>query len=272
MIDKMGDRFKAYENVNRFYLPRRMPCILRLDMCHAHTYTKNFNHPFDRIFMEAMSETAKLLCQNISGAKLAYTQSDEISILLTDYDTLETEPWFGKNLQKMCSVAASMASILFYNAHEVATKDLYYDLLDKGAIIPDWVHNHGQANNNMIAIFDCRAFILPKEEVNNYFYWRQTDCRRNSVNMMAHEYFTDKELLHKSTEERKAMLLDRKNVQWELIPSYYKNGICARKYNCVEDFSYKGEVIKVPRRRWKLDTDIPIFAEHPEYVNELVNI
>ena len=82
MVDKMGDRFKAYENVNRFYLTRRMPCILRLDMCHAHTYTKNFNHPFDRIFMKAMGETAKQLCQSIMGAKLAYVQSDEISILL----------------------------------------------------------------------------------------------------------------------------------------------------------------------------------------------
>lgn len=268
MVDKMGDRFKAYENVNRFYLTRRMPCILRLDMCHAHTYTKNFNHPFDRIFMDAMGETAKQLCKSITGAKLAYVQSDEISILLTDDDTLETQAWFDKNLQKMCSVAASMASIFFYRAHTNAFQEFYYDCQENNTVIPDWVCNH----NNTIAVFDCRAFILPKEEVNNYFYWRESDCRRNSVNMMAHEYFTDKELLHKSTEERKEMLFDRKNIQWELIPSFYKNGVCVRKYKRVEKVIYKNQTLEVPRRRWEIDYNIPIFIQKSDYIEQLLNI
>ena len=137
MLDALGDRMKNYENINRVYLTRRMPCILRLDGRAFHTYTKKFNKPFDYVFMEAMWDTAKQLRQNISGAKMAYVQSDEISILLTDYDTLETEPWFGKNLQKMCSVAASMASIFFYKAHDNAIEDYIETCEENDYIIPE---------------------------------------------------------------------------------------------------------------------------------------
>ena len=273
MIDKMGDRFKAYENVNRFYLPRRMPCILRLDGKAFHSYTKSFNKPFDRVFMEAMWDTAKQLCQNISGAKMAYVQSDEISILLTDYDTLETESWFGKNLQKMCSVAASMASVFFYKAHDLAIKDFVEDCEENDYIIPEWIEAHYKAQESKLAVFDCRAFILPKEEVNNYFLWRRKDCQRNAVSMVARTLFSDKELEGKSTEERKQMMAEKHKVDWNFIPSFYREGICVRKYECVETFTRPDDTkIKVPRKRWEVAMHIPSFQEHPEYVNELVNI
>lgn len=273
MIDKMGDRFKAYENVNRFYLSRRMPCILRLDGKAFHSYTKGFNKPFDRVFMETMWDTAKQLCQNISGAKMAYVQSDEISILLTDYDTLETEPWFGKNLQKMCSVAASMASIFFYKAHETAIKDYVETCEENNYFIPEWIEDHYGAQENKFAIFDCRAFVLPKEEVNNYFLWRRKDCQRNAVSMVARTLFSDKELEGKSTEERKRMMQEQHKIDWNLIPSFYREGVCVRKYERVETcFVLNKEPIKVSRKRWEVAMNIPSFQEHPEYINELVNI
>ena len=270
-VDVIGDRMKAYENVNRTYLTRRLPMILRLDGCHFHSYTKEFNKPFDRIFSEAMWETARKLCENIEGAKLAYVQSDEISILLTDYDTLTTEPWFGKNIQKMVSISASMASIFFDRAHQLSLKDFIYDLTENNMEIPEYVDAHYRAQDKL-AVFDCRAFVLPIAEVNNYFYWRQLDCQRNSVNSLAHSLFSDKELLSKSTEERKEMIWKQKNIQWDLIPSFYKNGICARKYDRIaEALRADGVVIHVPRKKWEIDTNIPIFSKKPEYINELVN-
>ena len=107
--NSLGDRMKGYENISRIYLTKRSPVIIRIDGKAFHSFTKGFLRPFDNILMETMAETAKFLAQNISGCKLAYTQSDEISLLLTDYETNETQPWFENNLQKLVSVSASMA-------------------------------------------------------------------------------------------------------------------------------------------------------------------
>ena len=108
--NSLGDRMKGYENISRIYLTKRSPVIIRIDGKAFHSFTKGFLRPFDNILMETMAETAKFLAQNISGCKLAYTQSDEISLLLTDYETNETQPWFENNLQKLVSVSASMAT------------------------------------------------------------------------------------------------------------------------------------------------------------------
>lgn len=271
-IDALGDRMKAYENINRAYLTKRMPLVLRLDGCHFHTYTKKFNKPFDRIFSEAMWDTARKLCMNIEGAKFAYTQSDEISILITDYDTLTTEPWFGKNVQKMVSVAASMASLFFYEAHKNALKDFVEECNKENYEVPDFVSAHYDTLENKQAIFDCRAFVLPREEVNNYFYWRELDCRRNSVNSMAHALFSTKELSGKSTEERKEMLWQQKNIQWEFIPSFYKNGAGVKKVETEPLIFQRPDGTKsiYKRKTWCVDLNIPIFSEKTDYINELV--
>lgn len=127
----LGDRMKNnYENVNRFYLTRRIPVIIRMDMKAGHTFTRGMKKPFDDIFVKTMQETMKYLCENIQGCVLGYTQSDEISLVLTDYAELTTDAWFGNNLQKMCSVSASMATLKFnkaFNDNIVKYIDSYFD-------------------------------------------------------------------------------------------------------------------------------------------------
>lgn len=110
----IGDRMKNnYENITRYYLTRRMPVIIRIDGKAFHTFTRGFKKPFDDILVKTMQDTMKYLCENIQGCVLGYTQSDEISLVLTDYAELTTDAWFGNNLQKMCSVSASMATMAF---------------------------------------------------------------------------------------------------------------------------------------------------------------
>jgi len=119
MKDSLGDRIKHnYENRNRSYLLRRTPVIMRLDGKAFHTLTRNCNKPFDIEFSSAMIYAGHKLLKEIQGAECAYTQSDEISILITDYETLETEAWFDYNVQKMTSVAASVASLAFSDAYK----------------------------------------------------------------------------------------------------------------------------------------------------------
>ena len=114
--DSLGDRMKGYENVTRTKLVRRMPVIIRIDGKAFHTFTKGFDKPFDSLLMDAMNRTMKYLCENIQGCMLGYTQSDEISLLLVDYQTLTTDSWFDDTVQKMCSISASMATLAFNKA------------------------------------------------------------------------------------------------------------------------------------------------------------
>ena len=109
--DSLGDRMKEYyENRAKTYLTRRTPVIIRLDGKAFHSFTKGLKKPYDTIFHYAMNHTMKYLCENIQCVKVGYTQSDEITLLLTDYDTLTTDAWFDNNVQKICSVSASMPS------------------------------------------------------------------------------------------------------------------------------------------------------------------
>ena len=111
--DSLGDRMKAYENVSRNYLTRKIPVIIRIDGKSFHTFTRGMEKPFDAILTETMKRTMKYLCENIQGCAFGYTQSDEITLVLTDYDNPTTDAWFGYNIQKMASVSASMATLAF---------------------------------------------------------------------------------------------------------------------------------------------------------------
>jgi len=190
----LGNRMKDnYEGRYRIKLTRRMPVILRLDGKAFHTFCKNMERPFDTQFCYDMESTAFYLCENIQGAKCAYVQSDEISILLTDYDKLTTEAWFDYNIQKMVSVASGMASAYFTMKCE------------------------------RLAVLDCRAFNIPKEEVCNYFIWRQKDWRRNSVQMMAQSLYSHKELQCKKTSDLHEMIY-QSGEDWEKLDPIYKYG------------------------------------------------
>lgn len=213
MSRTLDDRMKDYyEHAYRHYLTRRTPVILRIDGKAFHTYTRSYEKPFsmllNNIFIEATKETLK----EIQGAKLAYHQSDEISILITDYDNLETDAWFGYNIQKMVSVAASIFTFHF-------NVGVLNNVL--GAITFLGTRSHK-------AMFDARVFNIPKEEVCNYFIWRQQDCIRNSIQSLGTDNFSQKELQNVSCDQIKEKLLKEKDINWEtfLSPSFkYGNTI-----------------------------------------------
>ena len=225
--DNLGDRMKGYENAYRVYLPRRLPLIVRLDMRAGHTYTKKFARPFDTIFHNAMVKTAQALCKEIEGCKLAYTQSDEISLLITNDDTFETQPWFNNNLQKIVSLSAAFASITFQ--HEMLNLAVMADNEENSSYYHDTQVSHLNS-----VMFDSRAFILPKEEVINYFYWRELDCRRNSVQMAAHAFYSQKQCQNKNNDELKKML-EEKNIYWDNYEDWAKYGTYLNKVKRLVD-------------------------------------
>lgn len=233
-----------------------------------------------------MQETTKYLCENIQGCVLGYTQSDEISLVLVDYQRFETSAWFDYEVQKMCSIAASMATMKFNQefAHQVrkykeekilenkprtwdSYKDYYYQTIYKA--------------KNKGAMFDARVFNIPKEEVTNYIYWRQLDASRNSIQMVGQANFSHKELQNKSCNDIQDMLMTQKGVNWNDLPIYQKRGSCVikteDKENIIEDnIGLDGSVIGTKitvRSKWIIDTNIPIFkGEGREYIERLVMV
>ena len=257
--DSLGDRMKEYENVERRYFMRRQPLIIRLDGVHFHSYTKGFPRPFYVPFRKAMEHTMLDLCKNVMGCKLGYTQSDEITLLLTDDDNLNTDAWFGKNIQKIVSVAASMATY-FFNKHVREQLDVMWEEDDLDPL--------RYAYENKIACFDARAFLLPKEEVLNVFEWRQQDCTRNAIEMTGQSYFSHKELLGKSCNDIQEMLFQRLGINFNNYPVWFKRGVCARKVDTPVTTSWDEVVI---RPKWTLDYNIPIFHKDPAYVEGWLN-
>lgn len=262
--DSLGDRMKEnYENRSKTYLTRRTPCVIRLDGKAFHSFTKGFQRPYDEIFHEAMNSTVKYLCANIQGCKLGYTQSDEITLILTDFDTLTTDAWFGYSVQKMCSIAASMATLEFNRAF-TKEADKWFQVNIIRAADDDFTLNISRTWEaykkacDKGAMFDARCFSVPESELVNVILWRQQDATRNAVQMLGQTRFSHKQLEHKNTNEIQDMLFTQKGINFNDMPTEFKRGVCCVK----REFERNGVI----RHGWVIDKEIPIFSQHPEYI------
>lgn len=202
--DELGKRMKEYyEQVPKTRLVRRMPVAIRIDGKAFHTFTKGFVKPFDHILMEAMQKTMKSLCENIQGCIFGYTQSDEITLILKDYTKFNTSAWFDYEVQKMCSIAASMAT-LYFNQH---FRTLLNESMAGQSGLSETDIAHMKARDKG-AMFDARCFNVPKEEVANLIYWRQIDAYRNSRQSAGQARFSPKVLNKKSCNDIVEMLAE----------------------------------------------------------------
>lgn len=258
--DSLGDRIKNYENAYRQNLPIRMPIILRIDGNAFHTYTKGCKRPLDQNLVGVMNETAVYLCKNIQGCQLAYVQSDEISLLLVNYKTLDTQPWFDNNLQKIVSVSASMAGSIF-----TANSWKIWEHKELGDMHASWKLDIKPA------MFDSRAFILPKEEVANYMLWRQQDATRNSVQMLARTLYSHKQCTDKNNSELQEMCF-QKGINWNDCPTSQKRGRCIIKSKVLKSGTNQktGETFEAVRSEWIVDNNIPIFSQNRHYIEQYV--
>ena len=276
--DDLGVRMKTfYEQIPKTKLMRRCPVAIRCDGRSFHTFTRNFQKPFDEVLIKSMQETMKYLCENIQGCVLGYTQSDEITLILVDYKKLTSSAWFDYEVQKLCSIAASMATMAFNKAFVKEVKkysfelsmgihtdeerrllDIYDKAIDKGAM------------------FDARCFNVPKEEVTNLCYWRQLDASPNSIQMVGQANFSHKELQNKSCNDIQDMLMTQKGINWNDLPTYQKRGSCCVRNKIVIESDGVMATAQLrdtskSENEWIIDTNIPLFkGEGREYIDRLV--
>lgn len=233
--DTLGDRMKRYEAAAATVLPIRMPVIIRVDGHGFHRWTKGLARPFDIDFVEAMNRVAIKLCKKIDGAVLAYIQSDEISVLIHNYKTLDSEPWFGNRVQKIVTIAAANAS----SNMTMESVNLFPSIKETE--------------------FDGRAWVLPEADVCNYMLWRQQDATRNSVQMLARTLYSHKECDRKKNAALQEMCF-QKGTNWNDMPTFFKRGRCVLRVE-----KAVGNTI---RHVWEVDNEIPIFSRDRDYVEK----
>ena len=252
-----------------------MPIIIRVDGKAFHTFTKGLKKPFDDLFMDAMQATAEYLLKEVQGCKFAYVQSDEISLLLTDYDNYDTEAWFDNNIQKMVSISAAKASVFFNQRFSLNCIDYNIKSKEEGTYDSNYSYKLLEAGSTL-PVFDARAFNLDKDEVCNYFIWRQEDCIKNSISMIARTVFSEKKLHGKSTIERKDMLLDVGIDISKEYSTYHRRGTAL--YYDIISVPYDSEadnldsIKDVMSNNVITDKDIPIFKEDRDFIEKYVFI
>jgi tRNA(His) 5'-end guanylyltransferase len=232
---------KGYERAYDVRLPLRLPVIVRVDGRAFHTWCRKLERPFDGTFVGFMNGVGLRLCEGLQGARLGFIQSDEVSVLLHNYRTLQTQAWLDNRLQKMVSHAGSIASA------QMASEAMRYTT------------NCGKPR---LAQFDARAFVLPEAEVANYFWWRQRDAERNSIQMLARSLYSHKQLHRKNSDDLQEMCFARGHNWNDLLVS-------ERRGRCVVRVAR--EVDGVERHEWQIDQEPPRFVnEGREYVERLL--
>ncbi len=253
--DPLGDRMKAdYESRTRDFLPRRTYTLIRVDGKAFHQYTKGCERPYDLGLMADMDSAALALCRNIENARLAFVQSDEISVLMTDFATPQSEAWFDGNLQKICSLSAAIATAHFNAARSARS-----------------------GSGASVALFDSRVWTIPQPiEVYNYFLWRQQDASRNSLSMTAQAHFPHERLQGLGCAEMHELLWREKQINWNDLPVRFKRGRVIERVTVSKTADYTdkrtGEQKRqenVTRHEWRV-TDPPVFSQEKEWLRSRI--
>ena len=258
----LGKRMKEfYEQVPKTQLVRRMPVMIRIDGKAFHTFTRGFQKPFDDILIKSMQETMKYLCENIQGCVFGYTQSDEITLVLVDYKKLTSSAWFDYEVQKICSISASMATMIFNKFFRQNVEEYTENYKYTNNLITNKIINTYWCAVERGAMFDSRCFNVPKEEVTNFVYWRQLDATRNSIQMVGQANFSHKQLQGKSCNMIQDMLFTEKGINWNDLPVVKKRGSA-----CIKD----------AEGRWFIDENMPILkttdkVDYRNYVDKLID-
>lgn len=262
-IETLSEKMKRLENVTNKSLKLKTPVIMRLDGKAFSKFTKGLDKPFDKDLSDIFQQVALCLHMEMDNVRFIYSQSDEISILMTDWTNENTDAWFTYRIQKMVSVASSVATALFNKQIEEVINKYLVDIpdLDEAIFKPAEEFNRVEKKyfvwkaKKYKAMFDCRAFNVELEDVVPYFIYRQKDAMRNSVQALAQVYYTNAELQNKKQAEMIQMVYDKTGINYNELPMLQKAGFA---------------VYKDDNNKWIVDTNIPEFMTNRDYISKFL--
>lgn len=256
----LEDKCLYYRSLTDYKLLPNSYVIVTMDgRSFSHLIKNKFQKPFDDNFIRMMNETAQYVCKNVQGAKFAYVQSDEISIVLTDFDTPTTETFFNNRLCKLQSIIASLTTSKF---NQLMTAYKLDKMVDEYGNSPKLSGNEvARLIKNMQEYqFDCKCWNVPSlNDVYAWFLYRQIDCIKNSKQQTAQAYFPHTELQNKNTDEQIALLLEKKGVDWNLFGTEKKYG----RFIWKEDVELTNDITKEAyiRRDWVVHPAFPLMSD-----------
>lgn len=248
-FENLEEKCRYYQSLTNYKLLPNSYVIVHLDGKGFSKLIKNkFKKPFDNDFINMMNKTAQFLCKNVQGCKLAYVQSDEISLLITDFDTPNTtDLLYGGRLNKIQSILASLATSEFNKQY------ILYNLSKKVEGDVCFAEIYDTINSMNMCQFDCKAWVVPNE--NDAFAWflfRNIDCVKNSKQQTAQNWCSHKELFNKDTDEQIDYLLKKHNIDWNSFDNDKKFGRFVYRIEKHEKKEINGEIIEFLRSQFKV--------------------
>lgn len=265
--DSLENRMRFYESAAKVSLAQGVPAIIRIDGKAFRTFTRGLAKPFDRAVLNTVQETMLALCKSIPGCVFGYTQSDEITLVLTDN---ASGGWLGYSAQKMASVSASIATMEFNRIFKdmVDAMIQYYDTESSvGSLLKFDEKAYLRKAADACAVFDASAFSLPKFEVCNWLIWRQQDAVIKSISSAGRAYFDQAQLNGKSCNAIREMLLQTHGIDWYDYPADSRIGACCYKEPMQKRVTIKGgKTVKVSRNKWVIDREPPVFTQDRNFI------
>ena len=215
----LKEKCYAYQKAANYFLDPDKYIIAHIDGRSFSKMIKNkFKKPFDDTFIEAMNETAKYLCKEVQGCIFAYTQSDEISLIIRKNDP-EGDVFFGGRMCKMQSILAALATSKFSQVMAIERLKSIPSCASAENVLEMCID---EIENGPLYQFDCKVWNV--DSANDAMAWllfRNIDCVRNSKQQTAQTYLPHKDLLRKDADEQIEMLFNRKGINWNtFIPDY----------------------------------------------------
>lgn len=235
MTDDLGDRMKLYEGVEagRRLMPL-LPAMARIDGRAFHAFTRGMDRPFDARFTACMVDTTAAMVRK-TGARMGYTQSDEIT-LAWHSESLQSQIFFDGRVAKMVSQLAAQATLIFYRA-----------VLER---LPHYAHR--------MPTFDARVWNVPtRAEGANVFLWREWDATKNSLNMAASDRYSHKAMMGKNSRDKHEML-HAKGVNWDDYPTAFKRGVYVQRRQVLTQFSGAELDLLPPKHAARLDPTLAV--------------
>lgn len=228
--DPFGMRIKGYESASETYLDKTKYTIVRIDGHGFSKWTKGFNKPFDDFIVRSISETSRALMEEFK-AVVAYSQSDEITLILEPDDNLI----YSGRIQKITSLMASFASMTFNRLIQEEMINIDLDFVEgKYAKYPEDKITFLKSKAGK-AFFDARVFQVDSDtEAFNSLLWRTFDCKRNSKNVFAQSILSHKQCQNKTSDEL-VQLCAELGHYWHDLPEKYRYGILWKKESYEKD-------------------------------------
>jgi tRNA(His) 5'-end guanylyltransferase len=212
------------------------PVYARIDGRAFHTFCRGLEKPFSKAFILVMQETCKFLVEE-TNACLGYVQSDEISL---GWENIVKAPFDGR-VQKLESNLASLASAKFiYTILRGIVRGIEdeYDLDTMLAKV-----------DRQPPSFDCRVFNVPTmTELANCFLWRENDAIKNSISGMALNFYSQKELQNKNSDEKIHMMRMKGHCFYEDTDPAFMRGTFYHRENYLKALTDE-EVAKIPEKQ-----------------------